>query len=318
MDNEFQDVSADSFLGSHEPVMVDEVLHFLNISPSGNYIDCTLGGGGHSIAILDSTESSSRILACEVDIDVFRSSSLKFSEYSNRIKIVNDSYVNVSVIAERVGFSKVDGIIFDLGVSSMHLDVGYRGFSIMRDGPLDMRFNLSQNLTAYDVVNSYNFSDLEHLLRMYGGEKKSRQIAREIIQNRPISSTIKLASVISKVFNSWRGRIHPATKSFQAIRIEVNHELKTIENGIKSSINLLKSGGRLCVIAYHSLEVQIIRNIFREATLDCLCPRWFPVCRCDHNPSLKIITQKAVTPTLEEVKKNPRCRSASLRVAEHI
>lgn len=305
-------------LGAHEPVMVNEVLHFLNISPFGKYIDCTLGGGGHSIAILDASESSSRVLACEVDVDIFASSSEKLRDYSNRLEIVNDSYVNVSFLAERVGFSEVDGIIFDLGVSSMHLDVGYRGFSIMRDGPLDMRFNLSQNLTAHDVVNSYQFSDLEYLLRMYGGEKKSRLIAREIIRNRPIPTTLKLASVISNAFGNWRGRIHPATRTFQAIRIEVNQELKNIENGIKSSINLLKSGGRLCVIAYHSLEVQIIRNVFREATLDCLCPKWFPICRCEHNPSLKILTQKPVTPALEEVKKNPRSRSASLRVAEHL
>mgnify|MGYP003757179083 CR=1 FL=1 len=196
----------------HTPVLFRETIEMLNIRRGGRYIDCTLGGGGHSIAILDASESSSRVLACEVDVDIFASSSEKLRDYSNRLEIVNDSYVNVSFLAERVGFSEVDGIIFDLGVSSMHLDVGYRGFSIMRDGPLDMRFNLSQNLTAYDVVNSYNFSDLEHLLRMYGGEKKSRLIAREIIQNRPISSTIKLASVISKVFNNWGGRIHPATK----------------------------------------------------------------------------------------------------------
>jgi len=304
--------------GIHAPVMVDEVVNYLNISPSSRYIDCTLGGGGHSIAILDSGDLLTRILAFEIDVEVFNNTSILLNGYRDRIQIVNESYVDVINKAEMFSFSEVDGILFDLGVSSMHLDQGYRGFSIVRDGPLDMRFNLSQNLTAYDVVNSYSFSDLEKVLRVYGGEKRSSQIARQIIHSRPLRTTSNLVSAIDIVFNNWRSRIHPATRTFQAIRIEVNQELKNIESGIKSAIKLLKRGGRICVITYHSLEVQVVRNIFREAVSDCLCPKWVPICSCDHESSLKLITQKSAIPTVEEVKKNVRSRSASLRVAEHL
>lgn len=232
--------------------------------------------------------------------------------------MVNDDFVNLEAICRRYHFHPVDGILFDLGVSSLQLDTAERGFSFQLDAPLDMRFNPGQGLTASDIVNSFSEQELAKLIERYGEERHSRRIARYIVQNRPIATTVELAHLVEQASGGKRAKIHPATRTFMALRIAVNSELQNLELALKQTINLLRPGGRLTVISYHSLEDRIVKQFMRCAASSCLCPPGTVVCLCGHVPTLKLISRKVIKPTSLEIESNPRSRSAKLRIAERL
>ncbi len=288
----------------HTPVLVAEIVRFLNTNRDGIYVDCTLGAGGHALALLEAC-AGCRIIGLDVDPEALSIAKERLSVYerSGRIKILRESYVNLSSILRSEGIKEVDGILADLGVSSMHLDNPSRGFSFKEEGPLDMRMDPSSEKTAYDVVNIYSERDLARIIGEYGQERFARRIAREIVRSRPINTTKDLVDAVSRAipFSEKRKRKrHFATKTFQAIRIEVNNELENIKKLLVQVENALKLGGRVAVISFHSLEDRIVKNHFRNSR------------------KLKVITKKPVTPTEREIQINPRSRSAKLRVAERI
>ena len=234
--------------------------------------------------------------------------------------MVNDNFVNLEAICERYRFHPVDGILFDLGISSLQLDTAERGFSFHLDAPLNMRFDSDQGLTASDIVNSFPEQELAKLIAKYGEDRHSRRIARHIVQNRPIATTVDLAHLIEQVSGApaRRYRIHPATRTFMALRIAVNSELQNLEPALKQTLNLLRPGGRLAVISYHSLEDRIVKQFMRYEASNCLCPPGAVICRCGHVPAMKLISRKVIKPTSLEIESNPRSRSAKLRIAERL
>jgi 16S rRNA (cytosine1402-N4)-methyltransferase len=242
----------------------------------------------------------------------------KLSDYGEAFTLVNDNFVNLEAICKRYHFHPVDGILFDLGVSSLQLDTAERGFSFHLDAPLNMRFDPGQGLTASDIVNSFSEQELAKLIEKYGEERHSRRIARYIVQNRPIATTVELAHLVEQALGGKRARIHPATRTFMALRIAVNSELQNLELALNQTINLLRPGGRLTVISYHSLEDRIVKQFMRYAASSCLCPPGTVICRCGHQPTLKLISRKVIKPTSLETESNPRSRSAKLRIAERL
>ncbi|MBE0430523.1 MAG: 16S rRNA (cytosine(1402)-N(4))-methyltransferase RsmH [Dehalococcoidia bacterium] len=305
----------------HAPVLIDEVIEGLQPEPGGSFIDCTVGPGGHAAAILERIAPSGRLLGIDADPEALRVSQSKLSSYGEAVTLVNDNFVNLEDISERYQFHPVDGILFDLGVSSLQLDTAERGFSFNLDAPLDMRFGPGQWLTASDVVNTFSEQELAKLIHTYGEERHSRRIARHIVQNRPVATTLGLARLIEQALHAStirRARIHPATRTFMALRIAVNSELQNLELALKQTINLLRPGGRLAVISYHSLEDRIAKQFMRHAAANCLCPTGTVVCRCGHLPTLKLISRKVIKPTSLEIESNPRSRSAKLRIAERL
>lgn len=307
----------------HKPVLLYETLELLNPKDGGTYLDATVGGGGHSAEVLKRIGPAGTLIGIDRDSEALEYARRRLSEFDGHVILVQGNYSNLSSILESVGVDKLDGAIFDLGVSSHQLDAA-RGFSFMRDEELDMRMSRDENTpTAADIVNSYREEELAAVIWRYGEERYSRRIARAIVRRRaekPITHTHELVDIIiSAVPGGFRRQeIHPATRTFQAIRIEVNHELESVEQGVSSAIDFLKIGGRICVISFHSLEDRIIKTLFRRLSGHCECPPRLPICQCGAKEILRVITRKPVVPGAEEITANPRSRSSKLRAAERI
>ncbi|UCH43471.1 MAG: 16S rRNA (cytosine(1402)-N(4))-methyltransferase RsmH [Dehalococcoidales bacterium] len=302
----------------HFPVLVEEAIKALDVQPGGRYIDCTLGGGGHAAAILERSSPGGQLLGIDADPEAVQTARERLEAYGDSSLLVNDNFVNLQAIGYRHDFLPVHGILFDLGLSSLQLDSVSRGFSFQRKAPLDMRFSPDQTLTADDIVNTYPESELADLIRNYGEEGRSRRIARKIVQERPVKNTLELARLVEQVIGIRKKGIHPATKTFQALRIAVNQELECLELALKQAVDLLGFEGRLVVISYHSLEDRIVKQFMQRESRDCICPPEAPTCVCGHKASLRLINKKVITPSAVEVQVNPRSRSARLRAAERI
>ncbi len=297
----------------HISVLLNESIESLNIKGNGKYIDATLGYAGHSSEILRRLEKEGFLFAFDQDEEAVKFSTEKLNKINSNFKIFHTNFKNMKEYIDE----KVDGILFDLGVSSPQLDETERGFSYHNDAPLDMRMDKRQKLTAYDVVNNYNLEKLIKIFYEYGEEKYSRNIAREIIKNRPINTTLELAETIkSSVPEKYRNSAHPARKVFQAIRIEVNQELEILEQALLDAFSLLNSGGRISVITFHSLEDRIVKNVFKKLTEEDEVSKKLPTTKT--NQKAKLITKKPIIPSEEELEKNRRSRSAKLRVIEKI
>lgn len=307
---------------NHFSVMLDESIDSLNIKQEGIYVDCTLGGGGHSSKILDGLNNTGRLIGIDQDqyaIDYCRQ---KFSGYDN-ISFVQDNFKNIDLILKMIGIEKVDGILMDLGVSSYQIDTDDRGFSYIRNGKLDMRMDTSQSFSAYDIINGYDEEKLSYIFKVYGEEKYHRRIANKIVESRKlnkISTTHDLVKLIDEVIPKFeiKKRGHLSKKVFQALRIEVNEELEILEKAIIDAINHLNVGGRISIITFHSLEDRIVKNTFNYLATECVCPKDFPVCRCEKKKEISIINKKPVLPSGTELSKNSRSASAKLRVAEKL
>lgn len=306
---------------SHFPVMLDETVSALDVVPDGIYVDCTLGGAGHTKEILSRLSQNGRVIG--IDRDASALENAKNTVKDDRLITVHDNFCNIAYILSSLGYEAVDGIIADLGVSSHQLDTASRGFSYMQDAPLDMRMDTSAALTAYDVVNNYSERELARILDIYGEERFASRIASRILAAReaePIKTTLGLASVIESAipakFRHEGG--HPAKRSFQAIRIEVNGELECIPKLIDEGIPKLRSGGRMAVITFHSLEDRLVKNAFRTLENPCTCPKDIPVCVCGKKPVVRVITRKPILPGARELEINTRSHSAKLRVCEKL
>jgi 16S rRNA (cytosine1402-N4)-methyltransferase len=302
---------------THTPVLLAEVLRALAVQPGGRYIDATLGGGGHAAAILEQSSPGGQLLGIDADPNAIEAARERFRGSRDSVLIVNDNFVNLQSICIKYDFFPVHGILFDLGLSSLQLKGSGRGFSFQHDTPLDMRFNPGQKTTAADIVNTTPEIRLANIIRAYGEESQSHRIARFIVNERPIETTGQLAQIIEKAVGR-RGRLHPATKTFQALRIAVNHELEHLETALKQAVDLLGYEGRLVVITYHSLEDRIVKQFMQKEARACICPPGTPTCVCGHTPSLRLVNKKVITPTATEIRLNPRSRSAKLRAAERI
>lgn len=300
---------------SHIPVFLEEVVKGLAVKPGGLYIDATVGEGGHAEAILEASSPDGCLLGIDLDDEALEKASEKLARFRGRVALVKANYRDLAITARREGFFQVDGILFDLGFAFFQVENPQRGFSFYLNGPLDMRYDRSGKLSAYHIVNRIPEEELADIIWKYGEEPRARRIARAIVQARPIRSTLELAKVVEQVVGSGR-KIHPATRVFQAIRIAVNQELDNLKEALPQTIELLKPGGRLAVISFHSLEDRIVKEFFRQESKDCICSPEMPVCVCGHKATLKVITAKPVRPSPEEVKANPRSRSAKLRIAE--
>jgi len=302
----------------HISVMVNEVVEALNVRPGKRYIDCTLGGGGHAISVLTKCQPGGELLGIDADPEAITIAQHNLYDYFESTVIINDNFYNLDQICHETGFYPVDGVLFDLGLSSLQLESAERGFSFQRSGPLDMRFNPDEQLTAADIVNKMPETKLARLLLIYGEEPHAYRIARNIVKNRPITDTADLATVVTNTLGERFGKIHPATKTFQALRIAVNRELEHLTSALEQSISCLASGGRLVVISYHSLEDRIVKNFMLRETRSCICPENLPECRCHHQPTLIFKDKHPLLPTEYEIARNPRSRSAKLRVAQRI
>ena len=302
----------------HIPVLLEETIEALDVQPGGRYIDCTVGGGGHAAAILEHSSPGGQLLGIDADPKAVEIARARLEAYGDSILLVNENFANLQDICIKYGFFPVHGILFDLGLSSLQLNGDGRGFSFQQDAPLDMRLSPSQEVTAANIVNTYPEAELSHIIKTYGEERYSHQIARFIVQQRPITSTLHLTHIIEQAVRGRRGRIHPATRTFQALRIAVNRELENLEAALRQAVDLLGIEGRLAVISYHSLEDRIVKQFMQQEAKDCICPPSAPTCVCQHKASLKLITKKVITPSPSEVQYNPRSRSAKLRIAERI
>ena len=302
----------------HLSVLYQESINLLQPKNHGRYVDGTLGAGGHAAGILDSSQPDGQLLGLDIDDQALQIAKTRLAEYGSRAIIKKDSYANLAEQLRTINWACADGILLDLGLSSMQLDTSDRGFSFMKDAPLDMRFNKDQKRTAAEIINTWSEKDLIKVLWEFGEEPKSRQIAARIMDQRPISTTHQLAALILGAYKGKRGKVHPATQTFQALRIAVNEELETLEKGLEEALKALCRGGRLAVISFHSLEDRMVKQLFQRESRDCICPPEQPVCVCGHKASVRLITKKAIIPSQEEVVKNPRARSAKLRVVEKL
>jgi 16S rRNA (cytosine1402-N4)-methyltransferase len=304
----------------HVPVLLAEVLDELGIRPGGYYLDATVGGGGHAAAILKASGPTGRLLGLDRDPEAATRAAMYLKPFGDRALVTPTSYVHLTTALQRAEFPRLDGILFDLGFSSWQVDDPKRGFAFRTDGPLDMRFDpTSDDPPASVLVNQLAEAELAGLLRRYGEDPRSRRIAQAIVAARPIRSTRHLADVILAAVGRVRGeRLHPATRTFQALRIAVNHELEGIAEALPQAVEALRPGGRLAVITFHSLEDRIVKHFLKQEERGCICPPEAPVCTCGHVPTLRNITRKPVIPSAEEIAANPRSRSAKLRVAEKI
>lgn len=306
----------------HIPIMLNEVIDGLNIKEDGIYLDGTLGGAGHSIEIVKRVKNG-QLIGIDQDENALKKAKEVLSDYSDKVLFVKDNYENVDFVLKELNIDKIDGILLDIGVSSHQFDEVSRGFSHSQDAPLDMRMDQSQEISAWDVVNKYSMDELEDIIFKFGEERWAKRIAEFIVEERsvnPIDTTLDLVSVIKKAIPKkvrMEGH-HPAKKTFQAIRIEVNRELEVLQNSIHKMVKLLNPGGRLAIITFHSLEDRIVKEVFRELNKNCICPPHLPQCICEKEREVKIITRKPMIPTDEEIKVNPRARSAKLRIAEKL
>lgn len=304
----------------HESVLLNETIEYLKVKPDGVYVDGTLGGGGHSYEILRCL-STGRLIAIDRDMDAINAASVRLKDFNN-VTYVYDNYKNIKNILKNIGIERIDGAVLDLGVSSYQLDEVKRGFSYMHDAPLDMRMDKKSALTAEYVVNNYSEDDIAKILYDYGEEKWAKRIAKFIVEERKkrsIKTTFQLVDIIKKAVPASKRRTgpHPAKRTFQAIRIEVNDELKGLDNAIDDFIDVMNPNGRIAIITFHSLEDRIVKNMYKKLENPCTCPKNLP-CTCGKKPVIKIITKKPVTPNKEELETNPRSRSAKLRVAEKL
>ncbi|MCL2699051.1 MAG: 16S rRNA (cytosine(1402)-N(4))-methyltransferase RsmH [Defluviitaleaceae bacterium] len=302
----------------HASVMPAECLDGLNIDPDGLYVDCTAGGGGHSLEICRRLSAKGRLVCIDQDADALRETARRLTGYP--ITAVNDNFSNIEGIFASHGFGQANGFLADLGVSSYQLDNPERGFSYKRDAPLDMRMNRQGGVSAYEIVNEYSEERLRRIIAGYGEERWAERIAKFIIDERPLNTTFELVRAIKKAVprGAREDGPHPAKRTFQAIRIEVNNELSILEPSITAMASLLASGGRLCVITFHSLEDRIVKNTFRSLENPCVCPRELPVCACNKRQTVKVLTRKPVLPGKDELEGNSRARSAKLRIAEKL
>jgi 16S rRNA (cytosine1402-N4)-methyltransferase len=303
---------------THIPVLSREVIETLNVQPGGRYIDCTLGSGGHSQAILEHSFPGGQLLGMDADPEAVGRASERLNSFGKSVLLVNDNFANLKDICLKLDFYPVHGILFDLGLSSPQLDTDIKGFSFQREAPLDMRFSPTQKVTAADVVNTYSEMELANILKTYGEEINSRKIAKRIIQKRPLKTTLELANTVEEAVGGRFEKTHPATRTFQAIRIVVNEEMEHLESALNQAITLLGFGGRLVIISYHSLEDRIVKNFMQKESKDCICPPEAMRCLCGHKANLRKINRRIITPSFTEIELNPRSRSAKLRGAERI
>ncbi|ELC8441757.1 16S rRNA (cytosine(1402)-N(4))-methyltransferase RsmH [Clostridium perfringens] len=306
----------------HVSVLLDECINALNIKENGIYVDCTLGGAGHSSEIVKRLSSEGRLIGFDQDKDALKAAGERLKEYNNVTYVHSNFYAIYDVLTD-LGIDGVDGILMDLGVSSYQLDNGERGFSYMQDAPLDMRMNRDNEFSAYEIVNTYSEEELYRIIKEYGEEKFAKRIASFIVKNREeknIETTLELVEIIKAAIpaKARREGPHPAKRTFQAIRIEVNKELEIISKTILDGVKKLNKGGRMAIITFHSLEDRIVKNTFKELSNPCTCPSEFPVCVCNRKPEVKLVTRKPIEASKEELEFNPRSRSAKLRVIEKL
>ena len=302
----------------HLPVLYQPSIDALQPHDGGRYVDATVGAGGHAHGILQASSPTGVLLGLDRDENALAIAGRRLADFPGRAFLIHSSYARMNTEVGNLGWPSVDGILMDLGLSSMQLDTPERGFSFRTDTPLDMRFDQSAGLSAADLVNTYREDEIADIIWEYGEEPKSRKIASAIVRSRPITTTGQLAALVARVYGPNRGEHHPATRTFQAIRIAVNDELGTLQKTLPDAISLLKPGGRLAIITFHSLEDRIVKHYFQMESKDCLCPPSQPVCTCGHKASIKMVQRKPVNPTPEEIKDNPRSRSARLRIAEKL
>lgn len=308
---------------SHYSVMLSECIDGLNIDPNGIYVDCTAGGGGHSIEILKRLEQG-KLISIDQDDNALIACKKRFVGYEKNSILIKRNFVELKNILDSLNINSVDGVLMDLGVSSHQLDTAERGFSYNSDAELDMRMDPHSPFSAYDVVNTYSEENLYNIIKNYGEEKFASLIAKKIVKEReitPIKTTFELANIIKNaipVAAAKKEAQHPAKRTFQAIRIEVNHELDVIEPAIRVGIQALKKGGRIVIMTFHSLEDRIVKTLFNNEAQGCICPKDFPVCICGNKPKLKVITKKPIIAGEKELKENSRSKSAKLRIAEKL
>ena len=306
---------------AHIPVLKEASLKALRCRPDGLYVDCTLGGGGHTEEILQACNPGGMVLGIDQDLEAIKRAKHRLARFGNRVSLRRGDFGHIGVWVESMGWNQVDGILLDLGVSSNQIDDPHRGFSFQGDGPLDMRMDRSASTKASELINESDEKDLVDILHHYGEERWAQPIARAIVRERKkgkIERTLQLAGLVSQSIPSWAHpkRIHPATLTFQAFRIAINHELEQLERVLEEGIKLLRPTGRFCVISYHSLEDRLVKNFFRQNEKGCICPTRFPECVCGKESLLRVVTRRPIRPQAHEVQDNPRSRSAKLRVAE--
>ena len=304
----------------HISVMLNETVDALNIQPQGIYLDCTLGGGGHAFKIGEKLDAGGVLIGIDRDEDAINAAREKLSGLTCKVEIIHGNFSELDKILDDLQIEKIDGAIFDLGVSSHQIDTAERGFSYMHDAPLDMRMDRTKNFSAFDVINNYSEENLVKIFSEYGEERFSKRIAKNIVgarKNSAIATTGELVKIIENAVPKISDGGHPAKRVFQAVRIEVNHELEILESAVTAAVNRLKIGGRIAVITFHSLEDRIVKQTFKKLAQGCICPKNFPVCVCNHKAEIKILG-KAETATADELNKNSRAKSAKLRTAEKI
>lgn len=306
----------------HIPVLLSEVLKLLRCEHPGIYVDCTIGTGGHARGILNACREN-QVIGIDRDEEALKIASENLREFADRITFVHDNFFNPGAILSNLGIEKVDGFVFDLGVSSIQLESPERGFSFQENGPLDMRMNKREKITASDLVNTLPEKELTEIFWKYGEERWAKRIASAIVKERakrPVISTRKLAEIVSSAipYPYKPKKIHPATRTFQALRIAVNKELEHLEDALREAITYLKKGKRICVISFHSLEDRIVKRAFRSLERGCICPPYLPYCVCGFKQTISVLTRKPVRPSAEEIRVNPRARSARLRSAEKL
>ncbi|MCL4458320.1 MAG: 16S rRNA (cytosine(1402)-N(4))-methyltransferase RsmH [Chloroflexi bacterium] len=302
----------------HIPVLYDEVLQALEPRAGGRYIDCTVGSGGHAAGILELSSPDGTLLGLDIDPMAIVLARERLDSFGSRVTLVREDFIRLKDVAEKYGFKPANGILFDLGVSSFQLGDPARGFSFQVDAPLDMRFDQNQGVTAAEIVNRLGEDELTDLLYRFGEEHRARVIVKAVVKSRqrePIRTTRQLANIIKTVLPGRQGRIHPATKTFQALRIAVNHELDNLRVALEEAVNLLSPEGRLVIISFHSLEDRIVKQFLANKAKGCVCPPSSPICVCGWKPSLELSTKKPVRPSPAEVARNRRSRSARMRVA---
>lgn len=307
----------------HVSVLLEETIEHLNIKADGTYVDGTLGGGGHAYEVCKQLSDKGRFIGIDQDQDAINAATNRLNPFLDKVTVIRSNYCHMKERLHEIGVSKVDGIVLDLGVSSYQLDTADRGFSYMADAPLDMRMDQRQSLTAKNIVNDYSEMELFHIIRDYGEDKFAKNIAKHIVmarEEKEIETTLELSEIIRRAIpmKIQKNGGHPAKRTFQAIRIELNKELEVLRETLESMIDLLNPGGRICIITFHSLEDRIVKNIFKKNENPCICPHTFPVCACGNESKGKASPRKPVLPTSEELEVNSRSKSAKLRVFEHI
>ncbi|MBQ7944849.1 MAG: 16S rRNA (cytosine(1402)-N(4))-methyltransferase RsmH [Lachnospiraceae bacterium] len=307
----------------HKSVLLDEVIESLNIKPDGTYLDGTLGGGGHAYHVCKRLSDKGRFIGIDQDADAIKAASARLEEFGDKVTIIRNNYCNAKAALSEIGVEKVDGIVLDLGVSSYQLDTVERGFTYNYDTALDMRMDQRQSLTAKDIVNDYSEKDLYRIIKDYGEDQFAKNIAKHIVKAReikPIETTFELNELIKAAIPAKMRATggHPSKRTFQAIRIECNHELDVLRNSLDDFIDMLNPGGRLCIITFHSLEDRIVKTIYRDKENPCTCPSEFPVCVCGKTPLGKATPRKPILPSKEELEENSRSKSAKLRVFEKL